>query len=180
MILISLAVVFAMVGVVSAANGIYGYVNEYANIQYDGDDQATGSTNIQYDVAENYTVTIPSDVTFNGDHLSGSGTVAASNVLLKDGNKLNVTMSSDNRFNLTYGTGIVSSIPYTIKVGGNIVNQNSYPVLTVLAGAKTGGSVTLTFETTKENIDKATKSGIHKDTLTFTCDVVRPTNNPLP
>jgi len=159
MILISLAVVFAMVGVVSAANGIGG--------------QTTGNTNIQYNVDESYIVTIPENVNFNNG-LSGSGTVAASNVLLVDGKKLTVTMTSANgygtSFNLTYGDP-ASSIPYTIKVGNTLIQQASYPVLTVPAGTTTG-SVTLTFATTAEDIAKATKSGLHQDNLTFTCAVV--------
>lgn len=161
MILISLAVVFAMVGVVSA-NGIGG--------------QATGNTSIQYNVDESYIVTIPENVNFNAG-LSGSGTVAASDVLLADGKKLTVTMTSKNgygtSFNLTYGNP-VSSIPYSITVGGTPVTTNSYVVLTVPAGT-TINSVALTFATTDEDIAKATKSGLHQDTLTFTCAVVQPT-----
>ena len=161
MILISLAVVFAMVGVVSAAdNGI------------DGSD--TGDTNIQYIVDESYIVTIPSDVNFNTD-LSGSGTVEASDVLLPDGKQLTVTMKSNNgygtSFNLTCGTSPVSSIPYSITVGGTSVSENPFPVLTVPEGT-TSKSVALTFVTTDANIAKATKSGSHTDTLTFKCEVV--------
>lgn len=161
MILISLAVVFAMVGVVSAANGIEG-----AN---------TGDTDITYNVAVSYIVTIPDDVTFNSGSLSGSGEVVASEVRLENGNKLTVTMTSKNgygtSFNLTCEPAPVSSIPYTIKVDGTPVITSSSVVLTVPAGTTTD-SVTLTFATTEEDIAKATKSGSHTDKLTFTCAVV--------
>lgn len=162
MILICLAVVFAMAGTVSGGNGING--------------QNSGETEINYNVDVSYIVTIPVAVTFEGEGngLTGSGTVSATQVLIGDGQKLTVSMESDNfvggSFSLNYGEVIVSKIPYVIKLNDNTVTEDPYTVLTVLAG-NTSGSSTLTFSTTKENIAKATKSGVHTDTLTFTCNV---------
>lgn len=164
MILICLAVVFAMAGTVSGDKGI--------------NNQQTGTTNINYDVEESYIVTIPGAVTFEVGSLSHTDSVSATQVLIEDGKKLTVSMESANfvggSFYLNYGEiGIVSKIPYVIKLNDNDnpITENPYTVLTVSAGY-TEGSSTLTFSTTENNIKKATKSGNHIDTLTFTCSVV--------
>lgn len=161
MILICLAVVLAMAGTVSGDKGINGL--------------NSGNTEINYDVEESYIVTIPVAVTFEGEHLTHADSVSATQVLIGDGKTLTVSMDSDNyldgSFYLNYGEiGIVSKIPYVIKLNDNTVTEDPYTVLTVSAGY-TEGSSTLTFSTTEDNIKKATKSGIHTDTLTFTCNV---------
>ena len=161
MILICLAVVFAMAGTVSGDKGINGNLSD--------------TIEIKYNVEESYIVTIPGAVTFAGAGLTGSGFVSATQVLIADGNTLTVFMDSNNgfvdeSFYLKCGDNPVSKILYEIKLGANPITQNHYPVLTVSAGT-TLGSAELTFSTTEGNIKGATKSGDHIDTLTFTCSV---------
>ncbi|MBQ4134513.1 MAG: hypothetical protein IJD66_03275 [Methanocorpusculum sp.] len=161
MILICLAVVFAMAGTVSGGNGINGL--------------NSGNTEINYNVDESYIVTIPVAVTFEGEYLTHADSVSATQVLIGNGKKLTVSMESNNgyvegSFSLNYGSNPVSKIPYVIELDGNPVTENPRIVLTVLAG-DTEGLSPLTFSTTEKNIKEATKSGIHIDTLTFTCSV---------
>ena len=180
MILISLAVVFAMVGVVSA--------------EFSGDKD---STIVKYDVVDSYIITVPADVTFSsGSLVSMNNQVNATSVLIKDGKTLQVNLTSNNWwnggiYNLTISE---SKIPYYINMTTSGVSPTTTPVnnntaiLSVPAGhphpvvsqtqggtASIGDYVNLTFETTTNFISYATKSGLHQDTLTFTCAVVPPT-----
>ena len=135
----------------------------------------SGSTTITYGVSESYTVSIPASFNFTVDSLTKEETVSASNVLIADGNTLTVTMSSanyvsGNAYTLNYGTDAISKIPYSIKLGeADFVNAEN--VLTVAAGTTSATSEKITFATTTENIQQATKSGDHVDTLTFTVSV---------
>ena len=183
MILVTLAVVFAMAGAVSGEPG------------FAADDD---TMIVNYTVQDSYTVTIPPDVTFN-DGLSSEHFVNATNVLINPDKKLVVNLTSnhyiddDGIYYLVCGDN--SWIRYYINVttyndvDGNVVGGQESPVtnedhfLNVLSGAKypgknergsagVGGFVKLTFKTTQEFIDNATKSGNHEDTLTFMLDVV--------
>ena len=180
MILVTLAVVFAMAGAVSGATG------------FASDDK---TMTVNYTVQDSYTVTIPSDVTFvsNNGKFSSTGEVNATDVLINPDKKLVVNLTSGHHI----GNGIYylenkgSWIRYYINVTDTLSPQSSPvisgdDVLTVNAGAehpnlkdtysgfkKIGGFVTLTFETTQEFIDNATKSGDHRDTLRFMLSVVQ-------
>lgn len=177
MILITLAVVFAMAGVVSAETGFKNSID---------------SMDVKYNVADSYIITIPSDVTFiDGGLKSENNQVNATNVLIGAEKYLHVNLTSSNPikstgiYHLMYAQS--SYVPYYINkttVGDNQqVSQveNGSKILTVAAGslhpnfnaisgtASIGGCVNLTFETTTTFISNATKSGDHKDTLTFMC-----------
>ena len=177
MILISLAVVFAMVGVVSAAS------------QFNDKD-----TIVKYNVEDSYIITVPSDVTFSdGSLVSTDNQVNATSVLINDGKTLQVNLTSNNWwnggiYNLTISG---SKIPYYINMTTSGEQPSTTPVhnntaiLSVHAGtphpilkafgtgtASIGDYVNLTFQTTENFISYATKSGFHQDTLTFTCAVV--------
>lgn len=122
----------------------------------------TGTTTVSYGVSEGYTVSIPADFT-----VTTTATVkeiSASNVLLEDGETLKVTMKSTNGYKLKNGT---SEIAYSIKNGETALTGEDVEVLSVAAGT-TSGKTELTFSTTTENINAATLSGTHTDTLTFT------------
>lgn len=180
MILISLAVVFAMVGVVSAAF-------------HDGKD----NTIVMYDVADSYIIIVPADVTItiSSGLVSMNNQVNATSVLINNGKTLQVNLTSGNYwkdgiYNLTYHD---SKIPYYINktTSGNVgptLVENTSVILSVPAGhphpilkafetgtASIGDYVNLTFQTTENFISYATKSGLHQDTLTFQCAVVPPT-----
>lgn len=124
-----------------------------------------GSMTVSYGVDEGYVVTIPADVT-----VSTAGeerTLSANSVLLPDGKTLTVSVASANGFKLEYAG---SKIPYTVSVGSTKQTTATFTALSILSGT-TSGSVKLTFKTTQNDIDKATKAGNHTDTLTFTCGV---------
>lgn len=144
------------------------------------DSTSPGQTVVSYGIESTYTVTIPADFSFTNTKLESIGNVKASDVLLGDGKKLVVKMTSTNYdttnlYTLDYGASDVSMIPYFIKTKGttdaydvNFVNGSS--VLEVEAGTTTK-EVNIQFSTTTDDIAKATKSGEHKDTLTFECTV---------
>ena len=183
MILVTLAVVFAMAGAVS---GDYGYTG------FDDIDSDSDTMIVNYTVLDSYTVTIPPYVTIvkNGDKFNSTGEVNATDVLINPDKKLVVNLTSTHYINGEYYLVCDedSWICYYINVtpfGGRsdqVINNN--PVLTVNAGAghpnlsnnygfkKIGGLATLTFETTQELINNATKSGNHEDKLTFELNVI--------
>ena len=124
-----------------------------------------GTMTVSYGVAEGYVVTIPADVSVNTAGVET--TLSASSVLLPDGKTLTVSVASTNNFNLEYAG---SKIPYTVSVGETKQTTATFTALSITSGT-TSGSVKLTFKTTDADIAKATKSGNHTDTLTFTCGV---------
>lgn len=124
-----------------------------------------GTMTVSYGVAEGYVVTIPADVTVSTAGVET--TLSASSVLLPDGKTLTVSVASTNNFNLEYAG---SQIPYTVSVGETKQTSATFTALSITSGT-TSGSVKLTFKTTDADIAKATKSGNHTDTLTFTCGV---------
>ena len=184
MILITLAVVFAMAGAVSA------------NMGFKDDDK---SMTVNYSVEDNYVVEIPADVIFNeyNSKFVSEGQVNATNVLINPGKKLVVNLTSNQYIssdNIYYLDNNGSWIRYYINMtsagsqtSNHVINKDY--VLTVNAGEehpalkeiytgfkKIGGYVTLHFETTQNFIDNATKSGVHQDSLTFMLDVVENNN----
>lgn len=124
-----------------------------------------GTMTVSYGVAEGYVVTIPADVTVSTAGVET--TLSASSVLLPDGKTLTVSVASTNNFNLKYAG---SQIPYTVSVGEIKQTSATFTALSITSGT-TSDSVKLTFKTTDADIAKATKSGNHTDTLTFTCGV---------
>ena len=137
-------------------------------------DDGTGSTQVKYDVSNNggtdntYIVTIPAAVAVDAESLTGTITVAASDVKALSGYNLIVTVTSANSFTLKNEE---SSIAYTLQdtLGtlsyGNVVF--SVPGQGFLTAAS--GSATLTVTVTEAAINAATAEGKHTDTLTFKC-----------
>lgn len=145
-------------------------------------DTTSGTTEVTYGVESTYTVTIPVDFNFTNVKLESVGNVSATDVLLANGKKLVVTMTSanydsTNGYTLDYGTGDVSMIEYFIKTEStpdsgtfdtDFVNESS--ILEVNAGI-VEKDIDVKFSTSLAEIDKAIKSGEHKDTLTFSCSI---------
>lgn len=142
----------------------------------------SGTTKVTYGVESTYTVTIPADFKFTKSNMESVGNVKATDVLIDNGTKLVVTMTSTNfddtnKYTLDYGTDDVSMIEYFIKTE-SVADSGTYdtdfvngsPVLEVEAGV-TEKDVDVQFTTTDDAIAKAIKSGEHKDTLTFACSI---------
>lgn len=146
MLLIALAMVFSMAGIVSA------------------------DMTVSHDVEEVYEVDIPSDVAlFVGSYTDAPEVkVGATGVKTATGNQLVVTIESTNGFHIVNQE---SNIIYTAVVK---TSEGSYQkcehgdVILKLDSGVTIGNATMKFNTTKAEIDKATRGGQHKDTLTFT------------
>ncbi len=124
-----------------------------------------GAITVSYGVSEGYVVTIPADVIISTAGVESI--LSASSVLIPDGKTLTVSVTSENNYNLEYAN---SQIPYTILVDETEQTNATFTALSVVSGT-TSDSVTMVFKTTDENIAKATKSGNHTDTLTFTCTI---------
>ena len=154
-ILLVLAMVFSMAGVVSADEG------------FDGDNG--GSTEVEYSADEKYLVRVPVTVTI-GENYEGSGTVDVLWSRVEEDSALKINVVSYNGYNLVYST---SKIPYTLTIGstGTLIDAENDVVLKSPAG--TGAtSETLLFETTMEDVNKATISARHTDILTFNLEAV--------
>lgn len=126
---------------------------------------SVGSMTVSYGVEDGYVVTIPADVVVNTTGVEKM--LSASSVLLPDGKTLTVSISSANDFKLDYAG---SKIPYTVSIGSTEQTNATFNALSITSGT-TSGSVKLIFKTTDADIAKATKSGNHTDTITFTCGV---------
>lgn len=129
------------------------------------EDNKVGTVTVSYGVAEGYVVTVPTDVIVSTAGVETS--LSASSVLIPDGKTLTVSVTSANNFALANAG---STIPYTVFVGEIEQTEASFTALSLASGT-TSGDVTLTFKTTEADIENATKSGNHTDTLTFTCAV---------
>ena len=133
------------------------------------EDQTKGMT-VTYGVSDGFEMTIPADLEFTKSDLSFNKNVVISNAILAGGQALTVTVESENGYNMVYDTD--SKIAYTVTPDGGSAfsGSDAQIVLTVNAGT-TDASKALTFATTANAIDGATKAGTHTDTLTFTATV---------
>ena len=151
MLLLTLAMVFSMVGVVSA------------------DDEA-GSTTLNYAVGSNPIYSIPASLSIDATTLEKTYTVGA-NVLLPEGVTQIITIESANGFYLVYGKAPVSKVQYTafrVNDDGSEdkITETNNEVLQIVSG-NTEDSQKIKFNITEEALKGATKSGIHTDILTF-------------
>lgn len=158
-----------------------------------GADNATGSTNVEYTVAQTgWTFSVPAAQTFTKGNLTLYGNVSISHesgkdiISLPSGQTINMTFTAANFNNGVFElrNGSNSVIPYKIGQVTRIASEgvseevsditsNGCTVLTYMAGssANTGVTNKLRFATTLENIKNAKVTGLHTDTLTFTVNV---------
>lgn len=188
MILITLAVVFAMAGAVSAVYPVMGFKDP------DGSIKDTDSMNVTYLVKNNYVVEIPADVTISDGLVSDDNYVNATDVRIEPDHFLIVNLTAGNPVSANGLYSLVnkgSYIHYYINVTNSSKTnpvtkpvQNTQTFLKVESGHPYPGKehfkgfrgigdyVKLTFQTTQNFIDNATRSGVHQDSLTFMLDVV--------
>lgn len=191
MILIALAMVFTMVGVVSATTSI----NADEQILEGWNDDSgnyinnAGNAYVNYTVYDAFEVIVPASVDFNTNTLFKVHTINVTKSLIGYDKYLHVNFSStnfddeDDEFRLVAQSISTwkSYIPYNItyEESGDQIFTNPCTVLTVQAGSDhprmgvakagygIGGFVELNFTTTQDYIDMATMSGLHQDTLKF-------------
>ena len=131
-------------------------------------EEKSGNTNVDYNAEETYTVVFPASVTFMDTETSIDRGVQVSDVVLREGGSLNVSVASLNDFQMKNGEG---SIAYQIIVNNNDDRpvKHTSTVLSVEAGEKSGWAI-LTF-TTELDKSNAPYAGRYADTLTFTVSI---------
>lgn len=121
-------------------------------------ENTTGTTTLAKSYAESYTITIPAEVSMDEQAVSAELAVAATDVLLNDGDVLKVSVASDNDWNLVHASDSECKVAYELSATGD--------VLTIHSG-DTEGSTELTATVT----GTPSKAGTFSDTLTFSVDV---------
>ena len=138
-------------------------------------DKTTGSgtTEVSYDVASTYTITIPAGVTLSADTDKPATIGAAANLMLEDGKSVVVKLtgatntSSGTTFNAKNSTGN-STATYTIKKGDTPIGVDSTNNTVATFGTSTQAQ---TQELTFSKAENATYAGAHTEQLTFTISV---------
>lgn len=114
-----------------------------------------------------YTVTIPESVTVDGSSVK----VTAEDVVLAEGNELNVTITAtseqDNSFKVRSNSGTGDdTLSYSVNSGSYILNSE---VLTVDPASSSEGEVELSY--TLDDGQTPKFSGTYSGTMTFTVSV---------
>ena len=119
------------------------------------------SVTVEYTVVPTYTVTIPTDVTIDGN----STTISAEDVVVEKGQYVSVTLAADNNFTVTSGEG--ATLTYTVTKGGQPVAAGDEILAVNPADGKTG-TATITFDIDETAIQYA---GTYTGSTTFTIAV---------
>ena len=117
--------------------------------------------NVTYSVPEFYYVTIPTDVTIDGN----STTISAEDVVVEKGQYVSVTLADDNNFTVTSGEG--ATLTYTVTKDGENVAAGDEILAVNPADGKTG-TATITFDIDETKIQYA---GTYTGSATFTIAV---------
>lgn len=117
--------------------------------------------NVTYSVAPAYTVTIPTDVTIDGN----STTISAEDVVVEKGKYVSVSLAADNDFTVATAEG--AELTYTVTANGANVAAGGEILAVNPADGKTG-TATVTFDIDESAIQYA---GTYTGTATFTVAV---------
>ena len=117
--------------------------------------------NVTYSVAPAYTVTIPTDVTIDGN----STTISAEGVVVEKGQYVSVTLAADNNFTVKTAEG--AELAYTVTANGDAVAAGD-EILAVNPEDGKNGTATVTFDVDETKIQYA---GTYTGTATFTIAV---------
>ena len=117
--------------------------------------------NVTYSVNPGYTVTIPTDVTIDGN----STTISAEGVVVEKGQYVSVTLAADNNFTVKTAEG--AELTYTVTANGENVAAGGEILAVNPADGKTG-TATLTFDIDESAIKYA---GTYTGSATFTIAV---------
>ena len=116
---------------------------------------------VTYSVAPAYTVTIPTDVTIDGN----STTISAEDVVVNKGQYVSVTLAADNNFTVKTTEG--AELTYTVTANGENVAAGGEILAVNPADGKTGAA-TITFDIDESTIQYA---GTYTGSATFTIAV---------
>ena len=117
--------------------------------------------NVTYSVPEFYYVTIPTDVTIDGN----STTISAEDVVVEKGRYVSVTLAADNNFTVKTIEG--AELTYTVTANGEAVAAGDEILAVNPADGKTG-TATITFDIDESAIQYA---GTYTGSATFTIAV---------
>ena len=117
--------------------------------------------NVTYSVAPAYTVTIPTDVTIDGN----AATISAEDVVVEKGKYVSVSLAADNDFTVATAEG--AELTYTVTANGANVAAGGEILAVNPTDGKTG-SATVTFAIDESAIKYA---GTYTGTATFTIAV---------
>ena len=116
---------------------------------------------VTYSVAPTYTVTIPTDVTVDGN----ATTISAENVVVEKGKYVSVSLADGNDFTVTTAEG--ATLTYTVTANGENIAAGGEILAVNPADGKTG-SASVTFAIDEAAIQYA---GTYTGTATFTVAV---------
>ena len=125
----------------------------------------TGSTTVTYTVADSWTVTIPETITVGSE----GEDVVAKDVVIEQGKKLKVSVSSENSWQVQDESGENGFI-YQLKAGEEVITNE---VLSVDAGTTGETKKNLKAELNDpDKVGKYSTGGVaYDDTLTFSVEV---------
>ena len=124
--------------------------------------------NVTYTVDPAYTVTIPTDVTIDGN----STTISAENVVVEKGKYVSVSLAADNDFTVATAEG--AELTYTVTANGENIAAGGEILAVNPADGKTG-TANITFDIDEAAIQYA---GTYTGTATFTVSVEK-LNRPM-
>jgi hypothetical protein len=127
---------------------------------YDENPQSNGTT-VTYSVEPGYTVTIPTDVTIDGN----STTISAEDVVVEKGQYVSVTLAADNNFTVKTTEG--AELTYTVTANGENIAAGG-EILAVNPADSAAGTANITFDIDESAIKYA---GTYTGSATFTIAV---------
>ena len=127
----------------------------------DYDTEGDKGMTVTYSVAPAYTVTIPTDVTIDGN----SATISAEDVVVEKGQYVSVTLAENNNFTVKTAEG--AELAYTVTADGEAVAAGDEILAVNPADGKTG-TATITFDIDESAIKYA---GTYTGSATFTISV---------
>lgn len=161
-----------IISVLSAAAMLTAPLTVYA----DTDLTAPGSaeTNVKFSTSAGYIVTIPatvslSEVTADGadkGKYTNKGTITAKNVLLEEGEKLVVTVTSDSGFRMSTGASASYKLPYTASTAKFGAVDTTNDKVAEFGSSKAVQKADVTFTT-----EVPEYAGNYSDTVVFTIAV---------
>lgn len=169
-----IALVLALVLALSISAAAFA-AGDPQNIIINPDNSATRQpVQVTFSVGPTYTITIPATVTLVKDPDTGNyrqdATIEAENVRLLEGKVLEVSLTSASGFKLsTNASGATYELPYTVTVGSAATSIAADGVVATFATQTGVQDATLHFAAAHP-----TYAGVYRDTVTFTIQVVAP------
>lgn len=143
----------------------------------------TGTTTATYTVTSSYQWTVPTNITFTDENngTAQTGTVAVTENVISDNNKLKITISGNgggdgtaavntDQFRVSNGNHYLN---YTVAKSSDSISLNAgSSVLEVAAGTNTGSQeLTFTLDTSPKGTDTAKVSGTYTGKIIYTASV---------